>query len=162
MDVLDEGLLDFWRALNKHGVTYIMVGGFAVNMSGFIRATKDADIWIEDTLENRKKFRKAFAGAGYGDFEVIETMDFFPGRTQFYIADGIALGIMTSMEGLEDLSFAQCFQMARIVDLNGIQVPFLHINHLLANKKALGRPKDLPDVLELEQIKKYMDENPDK
>lgn len=42
MDVMDEGLLDFWRVLNKHQVAYIMVGGFAVNMNGFTRATDDS------------------------------------------------------------------------------------------------------------------------
>jgi len=37
MDLMDEGLLDFWRSINKNNVTYIMVGGFAVNMNWFIR-----------------------------------------------------------------------------------------------------------------------------
>ena len=68
MDIMDEGLLSFWRILNKHNVAYIMVGGFAVNMNGFIRATKDSGLWLKDTIENRKSFRNAYAEAGYGDF----------------------------------------------------------------------------------------------
>lgn len=32
-------------------------------------------------------------------------------------------------------------------------VPFLHINHLLANKKAVNRSKDQIDVIELEKNK---------
>jgi len=43
--------------------------------------------------------------------------------------------------------------MASIADLDGILVPFLHINQLIANKKAVNRPKDQIDVLELEKIK---------
>lgn len=34
-----------------------------------------------------------------------------------------------------------------------LKVPFLHINHLIANKKLVNRPKDQIDVLELEKIK---------
>ena len=158
MDIMDEGLLEFWRILNKNKVVYIMVGGFAVNMNGYIRATKDSDLWLKDTLPNRKNFRISYAELGYGDFPSFETMDFVPGWTQFYIANGIILDIMTSMKGLENKSFDECLQQARVADLNGVHVPFLHINDLLATKKAVGRPKDQLDVLELEKIKAYLDE----
>jgi len=157
MDLMDEGLLDFWGTLNKNNVQYIMVGGFAVNINGYVRATKDSDLWLKDTLENRKNFRKAFAESGYGDFASFETMTFVPGWTQFYIADGLVLDIMTSMKGLENRTFDECYEQARLADLDGVIVPFLHINDLLANKKAVARPKDLLDVIELEKIKKYLD-----
>ena len=65
---------------------------------------------------------------------------------------------MTTMKGLEDKSFDECYQQARVADLDGVRVPFLHINDLLVNKKAVGRPKDEPDVIELEKIKKYLEE----
>lgn len=158
MDLMDEGLIDFWRTLNKNNVAYIMVGGFAVNLNGFIRATKDADVWLKDTTANRSNFRKAYAESGYGDFASFETMEFVPGWTQFYIADGIILDIMTSMKGLENKSFDDCFEQARIADLGGVRVPFIHINDLLTNKKAVARPKDLLDVIELEKIKNYLEE----
>lgn len=158
MDMLNEGLLSFWKSLNKYNVIYLMVGGFAVRFNGFNRATDDLDLWLNDTPENRSNFRKAYAEAGYGDFASFETMQFVPGWTQFYVADGIILDIMTSMKGLENLSFEECYQQARVADFEGIKVPFLHINHLLANKKAVARPKDQLDVIELEKIKKYLDE----
>lgn len=158
MDLLDDNLLEFWRVLNKHEVEYIMVGGFAVNMNGFIRATRDSDIWLKDSLPNRQKFRKAYEELGYGDFPSFETMEFVPGWTQFYIAGGIILDIMTSMKGLENTSFDECRGRAKVANLEGIKVPFLHINDLLANKKAVFRPKDQIDLLELEKIKKIMDE----
>jgi hypothetical protein len=139
MDMMDEGLLDFWRCLNSNNVLYIMVGGFAVNMNGFIRATKDSDIWLKDTSENRKNFRKAYAEAGYGDYASLETLQFVPGWTQFYIADGLVLDIMTEMEGLEKGSFDEHLKQAAIADIDGVKVPFLHINALIANKKAVGR-----------------------
>lgn len=113
---------------------------------------------MHDTLENRKNFRRAYAELGYGDFESFETMDFVPGWTQFYISGGLVLDIMTSMKGLENKTFEECLAQARIADLDGVRVPFLHLNDLLTNKKAVGRPKDQLDVLELEKIKKYLEE----
>lgn len=153
MDIYNDSLLLFWQVLNKNQVSYIMVGGFAVNMHGYMRATKDADMWIKDSVENRQNLRKSFIELGYGDYESLETMQFVPGWSEFYIGDGIVLDLMTGMKGLEGYSFEQCLQMASIADLNGILVPFLHINQLLANKKAVFRPKDQLDVIELEKIK---------
>jgi hypothetical protein len=40
-----------------------------------------------------------------------------------------------------------------------LKVPFLHINQLIANKKAVNRPKDQIDVPELEKIKKLREQN---
>jgi hypothetical protein len=154
MDVLDDELLQFWKSLNENNVKYIMVGGFATRFHGFNRNTDDLDLWLEDSKQNRINLRKAFKGLGYGDFSSLETIEFVPGWTNFYVGGGIELDIMTSMKGLENLSFDECLQMASVADLEGIKVPFLHINHLIDNKKIVNRPKDQIDVIELEKIKK--------
>jgi len=57
MDILDDELLKFWRSLNEKHVRYIMVGGFATRFHGFNRTTDDLDLWLDDTLENRKNLR---------------------------------------------------------------------------------------------------------
>jgi hypothetical protein len=158
MDVLNDELLRFWKALNENKVRYIMVGGFATRFHGFNRSTDDLDMWLEDTVENRKNLRTSFSELGYGDYSSLETMPFVPGWTSFYIGGGIELDIMTTMKGLENLSFSECLNMASIADLEGVEVPFLHINHLIENKKIVNRPKDQVDVIELEKIRKVRGE----
>jgi hypothetical protein len=37
--------------------------------------------------------------------------------------------------------------------ITNIEAPFLHINHLLANTKAVNRPKDQLDVIYLEKLR---------
>jgi predicted nucleotidyltransferase len=157
MDVLEEELLKFWKALNDHQVRYIMVGGFATRFHGFNRSTDDLDLWLEDTKENRKRLRKAFSECGYGDLPFLETMPFVPGWTNFKIG-GVELDILTEMKGLEHPGFDECLMMASIADLEGINVPFLHINHLIMNKKIINRPKDQIDVIELEKIRKLRED----
>ncbi|MBV7529782.1 hypothetical protein [Chitinophaga sp. sic0106] len=158
MDILSAELLDFWKALAENNVRYIMVGGFATRFHGFNRNTDDLDMWLEDTLENRKNLIKAFTSAGFGDdFHMLETMQFVPGWTSFHIGNNIELDIMTEMKGLDNLSFQECLNLASIADLKVVQVPFLHINHLIQNKKTINRPKDKMDIEELEKIKKIRD-----
>ena len=55
--MLDDELLRFWKVLNENKVRYIMVGGFATRFHGFNRNTDDLDMWLEDTIENRKNLR---------------------------------------------------------------------------------------------------------
>lgn len=85
MDVLDLDLIAFWRQLYLDEVKYIMIRGFAVRVHGYDRGTDDLDIWIENSLENRKRLRKCFFNLNYGDFEEFETIEIVPGWTSFYI-----------------------------------------------------------------------------
>jgi len=64
---------------------------------------------------------------------------------------------MTALKGV-DLSFDECLLMAPVAEIDGVMVPFLHINHLIANKKSVNRSKDQIDVIELEKIKKILEE----
>lgn len=157
MDVFDEEILVFWRALQTYNVEYIMVGGYATNLHGYQRFTGDMDIWLKDTLENRKLLRQSFISCNMGDYPMIEYMQFVPGFTEFHLNNGLRLDILTSMKGLEEYTFDECLKLASIADIENVKIPFLHINQLIANKKTVNRPKDQADVLALEQIKQLRD-----
>lgn len=107
---------------------------------------------------NRQRLRQAFKDCGMGDYYMLATMQFVPGWTDFHLMNGLRLDIMVNMKGLEGYSFEECLNMAAIADIDGISVPFLHINQLIDNKKAVNRPKDQIDVIELERIRNLMDE----
>lgn len=154
MDILDEDILSLWRSLNNNDVRYIMIGGFATNLHGYNRVTNDIDLWIDDTLHNRKNLRKALNEQGSGDYDIIESMQFVPGWTDFQLNFGFKLDVMTSVKGLENIGFEECYNYAVVAEIENIQVKFLHLNHLIICKKAVGRPKDLLDIEELEKIRK--------
>jgi len=152
MDIFDEDLLAFWRTLNNRGVKYIMVGGVATNLYGYQRTTEDIDIWLDDTLANREQFRLAFREYSGTDLSGIANMQFIPGWVNLRLNNGFVLDILISMKGLEGFGFDTCLRQANIADIEDVRIPFLHINHLIANKKAVNRPKDQLDVIYLEQI----------
>lgn len=157
MDVFDEEIIKFWKSLYKANVTYIMIGGFATNLNGFQRVTDDMDIWIEDTLDNRNNLRKAFIDCGMGDYYMLDTMQIIPGWTNFNLNNGLKLDIMIDVKGLEGFTFQECLYQANKAEIEGVIVPFLHINHLISSKKAANRPKDQIDVIYLEKIKQLID-----
>ena len=70
MDLMDQSLLDFWKSLNHFVVKYIMVGGVAVNLHGYSRTTKDVDVWIKDTGDNRNLLGLAFSQFGYDEIDL--------------------------------------------------------------------------------------------
>lgn len=156
MDIYDEELLRFWQSLNNHNVKYIMVGGVAINFHGYSRSTDDIDLWLEDTLKNRKKLRAAFKQYGLGDLEPLLRIEFLPGWTYFHLNNGTRLDVMTEVKGMENYTFDECLSLASVAEIYDTRVPFLHINHLLQTKKAANRPKDQLDIIELEKIQQIL------
>ena len=157
MDILDDEIIDLFKALDDYSVKYILVGGFATALNGFYRFTEDVDIWIEDTLQNRKNLNKALIKLGLPDMPQIERIDFVPGWSGINLPSGFPLDIMTSLSGFEKEKFEKCYLLCNEATVGGVALRFLHINQLIEAKKAANRPKDLIDIEELEKIKKEKD-----
>ena len=47
-----KDLVTLCRNLNKYEVRYVIIGGFAVIHFGYIRATGDIDLLVDDSLDN--------------------------------------------------------------------------------------------------------------
>jgi len=153
MDLLDEEILKLWKSLFTAEVKYIMVGGFATNLHGFSRTTADLDIWIEDTGENRKKLGSVLDALDLGHYKNIETVDFLPGWSSIRMSSGLELDIMTRLKSFAEKNFEECYNAAPIAIIYDIPIRFLHLNHLIREKKSCGRPKDIVDIEELKKIK---------
>ena len=63
----------------------------------------------------------------------------------------IRIEILTVLSGVE---FDECTKAAHTVELEGIRVPMISFDHLLTNKRASGRHKDLEDVAHLERLQR--------
>ena len=56
---------EFIQSLNKNGVEYLLVGGYAVVLYGYVRATGDMDIWIRNDEKNSERVIKALEDFGF-------------------------------------------------------------------------------------------------
>ena len=149
--MIDE-IFTIWKSFHNNNVKYITIGGFEVNIYGYIRNTGDLDVLIEDSITNRKNLRKAFVEIGIGDFENIESMQFVPGWTDFTINFGLRLDVMTSIKGLEDVTFEELLDRATVVQMEEIPVNFIDYRSLIISKKAANRLKDQLDIEELDKL----------
>lgn len=154
MDINDEEIIGLFACLEKNSVKYILVGGFAAVLNGHSRLTQDVDIWIEDSLSNRRNLKKTLLQIGLPDMPQIESIDLVPGWSAINLPSGFALDIMTEIKGFPKNKFDECYSLSNEASLENVKIRFLHINQLIQAKKASGRPKDLLDVEELENIRK--------
>lgn len=136
---------DFIKALHKHNVEYILVGGYAVILHGYERVTADMDIWVRCSEENYNKLLKSFMTFGMPVFDMTldNFLDFQKWDVFRFGRKPVAIDIMTKVKGL---SFEEAFLPAKMVDVDDIQVRLIQYDHLLAAKKQAGRAKDINDL----------------
>lgn len=139
---LNQDFKEFLIALNKHGVRYLVLGGYAVIHYGYNRTTGDLDVWVERTESNYKLLMQAFSEFG---LPAIPEEMFLSTKTDVYTfgVPPVCLEILTAARGLD---FAACFSNAPKVNLDGVPAHLIHLDDLVRNKKAVGRNKDLDDL----------------
>jgi hypothetical protein len=59
------------------------------------------------------------------------------------------IDLLTSIDGVE---FDDCWPARVAVDIAGMAVPFIDVDHLVINKRASGRLQDLADVEALTDV----------
>jgi len=147
---------EFFRLLGcfqQHQVRYLIVGGLAVNRYGFHRSTGDVDLYLEDSPGNRDALIRALDAAGYGHFEALRTLPLQAGYCEIMMDDGLYADLMADIPGLDASCFDEYLQAATVETVGGVTIRYIGYEHLLQNKKATGRPKDLLDIEELKKRK---------
>ena len=65
MDIFFDEHKELFRALLKADVEFILVGGYAVNVHGYVRATSDMDIWLKPDNNNKHKLAELLLSLNY-------------------------------------------------------------------------------------------------
>jgi hypothetical protein len=78
---LDKDFKEFIQLLNAHKVSYLVIGGYAVNFHGYPRYTKDIDFWLWMTKPNIEKLIKAIKEFGFDELNTERPSTFFLSRT---------------------------------------------------------------------------------
>ena len=143
---MEDEYLSFIQLLNEHCVEYVVLGGYAVIVHGYIRTTGDVDILINTTEENADKMLTVMLKFGYDvyDFELADFMQ-EPGCISLDRYNG-KIEILTSTLGV---TFEECYANKIVVQTGDIPINFISLTDLIKNKQAVGRPKDLEDIRNL-------------
>ncbi|UWX65170.1 nucleotidyltransferase [Deinococcus rubellus] len=129
--------------MNQHQVEYLLIGGYAVNLYGFVRATGDMDVFVALTPDNVTRLVAALHEFGF-DSVTPELMQ--PGKILRMGVPPLRLEVLNQISGVE---FAEAYAAREMITLGELSIPVISLRHLRANKAASGRPKDLGDLSEL-------------
>jgi predicted nucleotidyltransferase len=121
---------EFLQLLNKHGVEYLIIGGYAVGYYGYPRATGDMDVWIAFRPGNTRSLVAALREFG---FAVPEPPEEFLQEGQFVGIGNqpLRIEILTSISGVH---FSECYAERNEVEIDGVPVAFIGLQHLKTNK----------------------------
>jgi len=141
------------RALNEHGVDYLLIGGYALYALGYQRGTVDIDIVLRPTREQGEKVRTALLLLPDGVAKDLDPEWFAEGET-IRVADAFVVDLMFNACGE---TYESLLPYAVTIDLDGLPVRTLSIEGLLKTKQTV-RDKDKLDreILEraLAELKK--------
>ncbi len=136
----EEDLISLCRELNAREVKYIVVGGFAVIHHGYLRATEDIDLLLDESLENQSRVKQALqilpdkAILELGDDDL---RDYVVVR----VADEVLVDLMLSACGV---TYEEAKNQVEIVEIRGVPITFAN-PELLLRMKQTHREKDIPD-----------------
>jgi len=113
------------------------------------RLTEDVDVTLDlDEVSAATLVAKlatvSFELAEFADEEFVGATRVLP---FVHNATGMSLDVVLAGPGLEQLFLAE----AEEVDLGGVRVPVIRVEHLLVTKILAARPKDLDDAREILQ-----------
>ena len=139
---------DLLAAFNALGVEFLVVGAHALAAHGFVRATKDLDVWVRPHPQNAPRVLAALAdfGAPLHDLSVEDLSR--PGLIFQIGVEPLRIDVITEIDGV---SFEEAWPervSARFADQ---EVGVLSRSHLVINKRTAGRDQDLVDVQWLEE-----------
>ncbi len=145
---LGRDFTELLDCLCRHGVEFLVVGGYATAVYAVPRYTKVLDLWVRASLGNGQRIVSALHEFGFSSLG-LTAQDFE--RPDTIIQLGYEPNRVDLLTGLKGLDFDSCYPRARRFELDpGLIIPLIARDDLLANKRAVGRPQDLADIAAIE------------
>ena len=148
MNMRDD-LVRVCRVMNEHRAEYLVIGGNACALNGYVRATEDIDLLVKDDDVNLERTISAIKTLLPGIKEEITTQD---------IRDNIVLKILDEIEidisiNAWSLDYNEGLSDKKTINIDGVDIPYIGIDALIKSKSTY-REIDQWDVKILNEIKK--------
>lgn len=156
-----ENLKELVVRLETDGCRFVIVGGFGAMSWGSSLLTNGVEIACDLGPDNLRRVWQTLEG-----LHPVHRMT--PGREAFtreqagrggwrnlYLATDLGqLDLLGEVKGVG--GFEECLANSAPIELGGAVIRVLTLDALIAAKRAMGRPRDLHAVLELEVIRERM------
>ena len=143
----DADLVSLARELNRLRVAYVVIGGFAINRLGFVRATEDIDLLIARDRANQALVKQALEILPDHAIRELGAEDI----AQWVVVrvnDDITVDLMTEACGVR---FEDTVGGIETEVIDGVPIPFAGAELMLKMKQS-DRGKDAADRSFLQQL----------
>lgn len=146
-----------FKELNKAKVEYLVIGGVAVNLYGYIRFTGDLDLLLLLNKFNLTKMDKVMKKMKYSERLPVSIFDLSNTKKvkhwlkeknmkayTFNPPPGNLLQIDIVME--DSLKFASYARRKKVKEMGKLKIPVAALNDIIKMKKRAKRDKDMLDL----------------
>jgi len=151
-------------ALNRAQVRYLVVGGVAVVLHGYLRTTADLDLVLQLERENALRAMRALAELHYRPRAPVPAEAFADtslraawirekGLTVFSLWSPTHPTLEVDIFVAEPFDFDAVYARALQVPLQTTEATLIALADLILMKRELGRPRDQEDVAALEALR---------
>jgi hypothetical protein len=155
--------------LDQRNIRYLVIGGIAVNLHGFSRATGDLDIMLSFDRENLEKFIDMINSLEFkprapvkieelGDPIKVQMWEDEKNMKVFSVYN--PLNVMEQVDiMIEDyIDFERAYDNREVLTAKNIRIPVISIDDLITLKEKAGRERDKIDIKALRKIKELKSE----
>ena len=154
MDILHSEFLLFIKCAQQNNLNYLLIVGYAVNYYGYSRNTKDMDVWLEPTNENKQAFINTLLCMKYSENEVspLYKEDFTKAFMGTIGSADAEIDILTVVH--HAISYKEAEKRKNVFEIeNGLFISIVPYEFLKEMKLLSHRDKDLFDIARLEEIR---------
>jgi hypothetical protein len=151
---LPKDFRDLLEEFAREGVEHVLVGGYAFAFHVQPRATKDLDILVDGSAENRERLARALARYGAPGNVVEAARQLAESEIAYLGQPPLRVDLLRAIEGV---GTAEVLRKAVPGTWDGLPIRVISLDDLIANKRAAGRPQDTADVAKLERVRARRD-----
>ena len=154
----EADLLTLARLLDQHGVQYALIGGMAVGLHGFVRATKDIDLLLPVDANNNRLLIAALehlVGQGSPAIQQLR-LDWMDKGHSTAMEDRLAIDLLYVAA---DQNFEQLQHHIIRVMAGDVAVHVLDVDGLIKTKRTT-RESDRADRIKLERLRNALQHKP--
>lgn len=140
---VEQDFKELLALFNEHKVEYVIVGAHALAFHGVPRYTGDIDILVRPSSDNVNRVLCALGDFGFGSLGLKKGDFQKPDNVIQLGVPPVRVDILTSLTGI---TWQKADRGKVEGSYGGIAVYFLGREEYIANKRALGRKKDLADL----------------
>ena len=148
--LFNQDYRDMIECLQREGVEFMLVGGYAVALHGWPRMTFDIDFWVMANPRNATAVMRALKAFGAPLMDLKEEDFHKPGMVFQIGTEPQRIDILSAISGV---AYEDADSRAVRMEVDGLSLKVIALDDLIANKRASGRPKDIVDAMTLDKMK---------